>query len=57
MKVPSAPPVIIVAAIFALYQQVLIRNRDRDKCFKAFLNNNYYGMAIFVGIALEYLFR
>lgn len=45
-----------VAAIFALYQQFLIRDRQPDRCFKAFLNNNYFGMAIFFGIALEYLF-
>ena len=45
-----------VAAIFALYQQFLIRARKPEDCFKAFLNNNYFGMAIFVGIALHYLF-
>ena len=46
-----------VAALFALYQQFLIRDRKPEDCFKAFLNNNYFGMAIFVGIALDYLFR
>jgi 4-hydroxybenzoate polyprenyltransferase len=46
-----------IAAVFALYQQFLIRERKPDECFKAFLNNNYFGMAIFVGIGLEYLFR
>jgi 4-hydroxybenzoate polyprenyltransferase len=45
------------AAIFALYEQMLIRERKPDQCFQAFLNNNYFGMSIFVGIALEYLFR
>ncbi len=45
------------AAIFALYQQFLIRRREPEKCFRAFLNNNYFGMAVFVGIALEYLWR
>jgi 4-hydroxybenzoate polyprenyltransferase len=45
------------AAIFALYQQFLIRDRKRESCFRAFLNNNYFGMAVFVGIALEYLWR
>jgi 4-hydroxybenzoate polyprenyltransferase len=44
------------AAIFALYEQFLIRKRKPEQCFKAFLNNNYFGMSIFVGIALEYLF-
>lgn len=48
---------IAVAAMFALYQQLLIRNRQPEDCFKAFLNNNYFGMAVFIGIALEYIFR
>ncbi|MFO7304644.1 MAG: 4-hydroxybenzoate octaprenyltransferase [Gammaproteobacteria bacterium] len=45
------------AAAFALYQQFLIRERIPEKCFQAFLNNNYFGMVIFIGIALEYLWR
>lgn len=45
------------AAVFALYQQFLIRDREREKCFRAFLNNNYFGMSVFIGIALEYLWR
>jgi 4-hydroxybenzoate polyprenyltransferase len=45
------------AAIFALYEQLLIRERKPDQCVRAFLNNNYFGMAVFIGIALDYLFR
>jgi 4-hydroxybenzoate polyprenyltransferase len=45
------------AALFAVYQQILIRDRDPQKCFRAFLNNNYFGMSIFGGIALHYLFE
>jgi len=45
------------AACFSLYQQWLIRDRIPDRCFRAFLNNNYFGMTVFIGIALEYLFR
>ncbi len=37
-----------------VYQQKLIARRDRDACFKAFLNNNLVGMLIFVGIALSF---
>jgi 4-hydroxybenzoate polyprenyltransferase len=48
---------IAMAALFALYQQVLIRQRKPDDCFRAFLNNNYFGMSIFVGILLEYTFN
>ena len=46
-----------IAAMFALYHQMLIRERKPEGCFKAFLNNNYFGMAVFVGIALDYIFR
>ncbi|MGC3981150.1 MAG: 4-hydroxybenzoate octaprenyltransferase [Steroidobacteraceae bacterium] len=46
-----------VAACFALYQQYLIRRRQPDDCLLAFLNNNYFGMSVFIGIALEYLFK
>lgn len=45
------------AALLALYHQYLIRRRDPQQCFHAFLHNNYFGMAVFVGIALDYLFR
>jgi 4-hydroxybenzoate polyprenyltransferase len=46
-----------VAAAAALFvqQQRLIRHRDRDDCFRAFLNNNYVGMVVFGGILLHYL--
>lgn len=43
----------VVAALF-LYQQYLIRNRDTEGCFKAFLNNNYVGASIFIGLVLDY---
>jgi len=45
------------AAGFALYQQGLMRNRSRDGCFRAFLNNNWFGAAVFAGLALDYLIR
>lgn len=42
---------------FFVYQQWLIRDRDPDRCFQAFNNNNYFGMVVFIGLALDYLFR
>jgi 4-hydroxybenzoate polyprenyltransferase len=45
---------LIVAAAMFGYQQYLIRDCDRDACFKAFLHNNWVGLAIFVGIVLHY---
>jgi len=43
-------------AVFFLYQQLLTKERQRDDCFKAFLNNNFFGMAVFAGIALHFHF-
>jgi 4-hydroxybenzoate polyprenyltransferase len=42
------------AALLALYQQYLIRGRDPKACFEAFLNNNYLGMLLFLGLVLDY---
>jgi len=39
---------------FAVYQQILIRNRDRDDCLRAFQNNHLVGTVIFIGLVLEY---
>lgn len=44
------------AAVFAVYQQVLIRWRDPAACFRAFLNNNLFGLVVFTGLLLDYLF-
>lgn len=48
---------LLVAAGFFLYQQYLIRERDRWLSLRAFLNNNWVGMLIFIGIALDYALR
>src|SRR5215469_9013299 len=39
---------------FAIYEQYLIRKRVPEKCFQAFLNNNWFGAAVFAGILLHY---
>ena len=44
-----------VAAGLSVYQQKLIFNRDRALCFKAFLNSNWFGLAVFVGLLVDYL--
>ena len=46
---------VMVAAGFGGYQQYLIWEREPAKCFKAFLNNNWVGAAVFVGIVLHYM--
>ena len=44
----------VVAGLF-IYQQQLIKHRNRDQCFKAFLNNNWVGATVFLGLFLDFL--
>lgn len=46
--------IFIVIALF-YYQITLIKDHDRMNCFKAFLHNNWVGLALFVGLFLNYL--
>jgi len=46
---------LLVAAAIMGVHYVWIRGRQRMLCFKAFLHNNYVGLAIFVGIVLDFL--
>ncbi|MDD4913927.1 MAG: 4-hydroxybenzoate octaprenyltransferase [Methylococcales bacterium] len=45
---------LMAASGFFVYQQFLIFRFDSQKCFKAFLNNNWFGLAVFLGIAAGY---
>lgn len=45
---------LIIAGVLFGYQQYLIRYREREACFHAFLNNNWVGMTVFIGIAAHY---
>jgi 4-hydroxybenzoate polyprenyltransferase len=47
---------IIAAAVLFAWQQWLIRARAPAACLRAFLNNQYVGLAIFLGILLEYIY-
>ncbi|MEE9142986.1 MAG: UbiA family prenyltransferase, partial [Gammaproteobacteria bacterium] len=42
------------AAGFAIYQHWLINGRDTVRCFRAFMNNAWFGAAVFFGIWLDY---
>ena len=48
---------LVVAGGIAAYQYLLIRERRREGCFKAFQLNNLVGAAIFAGIVAEFLLR
>ena len=46
---------LLAAGGVALYHYTLIKHRQREGCFKAFLHNNWFGLVVFAGIALDYL--
>ncbi len=48
---------LLIAAALAVHEQRLIRHREPAACFRAFLNNKLFGLAVFAGIALDYVFR
>lgn len=43
-----------VAGLLVGYQFAIGRSRARDACFRAFLNNHWVGMAVFVGLAVAF---
>ncbi|HEY6515838.1 MAG TPA: 4-hydroxybenzoate octaprenyltransferase [Steroidobacteraceae bacterium] len=47
---------LVTAGLLFLYQQWLIRAREPTACLRAFLNNNYVGMAIFIGVLMQYVY-
>lgn len=53
MQLPFYLAIIVVFCFFA-YQQWLIKDRIPSQCFRAFTNNNWVGLAIYIGIVLSY---
>lgn len=48
---------LIAGALFFVRHLWMIRHRERDACFHAFLDNHYFGMSVFIGILLNYQFE
>jgi 4-hydroxybenzoate polyprenyltransferase len=48
---------LVVAFVGALWQFHLIRMRDRDRCFRAFRSNHWFGLAVFAGVAADFAVR
>jgi len=44
---------LLFAGALFVYQQRLIRDREPAACFRAFLNNNYVGLVIFIGLLMD----
>ncbi len=47
---------LLIAACLFAYQFYLTRERQHERCFRAFLNNHWVGSVIFAGILLDFLF-
>ncbi len=43
---------LVLAGILLAYQQWLIRDRDVEGCFRAFMGNHWVGLVVFVGVVL-----
>lgn len=54
LGVPYYLGLVAAAGLFG-YHQYLIRFRERDPCFRAFLNNNWVGFVIFLGIVIDFM--
>jgi len=45
---------LLAAGILSIYHQWLIKDRERQRCLKAFLHNNWLGAVVFAGIVADY---
>ena len=46
---------VLVATGLFIYQQTLIVHRDKTQCFQAFLNSNWLGLAVFIGLVVSFM--
>ena len=44
---------LVIIAFFMIYHQFLLKKRQKEEYFKAFINNNFIGMTVFLGIFLS----
>ena len=47
---------VIGSGVLFIWQQWLIRKREPAGCLRAFLNNQYVGLAVFIGVFLQYVY-
>ena len=46
---------LILGGCLFVYQSYLIKNREPEKCMQAFLNNNWFGLIVFIGLFVNYM--
>ena len=44
---------LVIISFFMIYHQFLLKKRHKEEYFKAFINNNFIGMTVFLGIFLS----
>ena len=45
---------IFISFCIMMHHQIITKKRQREACFRAFYNNHYIGMVMFIGILLNY---
>jgi 4-hydroxybenzoate polyprenyltransferase len=53
---PWYAAVLLAGGLFAL-QQIWVKERQREACFRAFLNNNWVGLILFCGLLASYAMK
>jgi 4-hydroxybenzoate polyprenyltransferase len=48
---------LVVAEGIAFHHYQLIKDRNREQCFAAFMHNNWFGAAVFAGVVGDYLVK
>ena len=48
---------LFLATLLCIYQKILVSTRKPYQCISAFENNNYFGLIIFFGLLLSYLYE
>ena len=48
---------LVIISFFMIYHQFLLKKRQKEEYFKAFLNNNFIGMTAFLGIFLSVIIK
>ncbi len=48
---------LILSALLMVFHQTLIKNREKNACFQAFLHNQYIGISVLLGVIFSVSFN